>query len=145
MTKLIAPELTHPLRLSVLWPHLEHKGQCKLDIDYLSTTFHVGAMQDHQLVCIGTFLKQHNKIFLQKHQYRLRAMATHPQYRGRGWGEKLIKFAVEELKRREQSLLWCDAREVALGFYAKLGFKVIGEPYVVPNVGIHKLMYFDLR
>ncbi len=144
MIKLISSEQTYPLRLEVLWSHLSQEKQCRLNIDDLSTTFHVGATQDEQVVCIGTFLKQSHRDFSREYQYRLRAMATHPNYRGQGWGKKLMVFAIEELKHRKQQLLWCDAREVALDFYAKLGFQTIGEAYIVPHIGVHKLMYYNI-
>ena len=42
-------------------------------------------------------------------------------------------------------LLWCDARLEATGFYERLGFKMKGEIYNVPNIGPHKLMYIELK
>ena len=39
---IIPSQLTYPLRLSVLWQHKNSLEECKLDIDDLPTTFHVG-------------------------------------------------------------------------------------------------------
>ena len=37
-------------------------------------------------------------------------------------------------------ILWCNAREKALGFYLKVGFKPSGELFTIQNVGKHMLM-----
>ena len=82
-----------------------------------------------------------NEKFEATNQYRLRAMATSSKVRGENFGKLLIEFAIEELKNRKVDLLWCDARKVALGFYEKMGFNVIGDFYEIPIIGPHKLMY----
>ena len=141
----ISSQQTYPLRLAVLWQHKNSFDECGLDIDDLESTFHVGAFKNEELVSIGTFLVQKNKKFKEKNQYRLRAMATSPTVRGESFGKKVIDFAVNELQKRKVELLWCDAREVALGFYEKMGFKTIGDFYEIPIIGKHKLMYKKIK
>ena len=137
----ISAKETYPLRLEVLWQHKKSLEECRLDIDDLESTFHVGALKNGELVSVGTFLVQRNEKFKEKYQYRLRAMATSPKVRGENFGKKIIEFAMNELQNRKVELLWCDAREVALGFYEKMGFTVVGDFYDVPQIGPHKLMY----
>lgn len=139
--KIITTKETYPLRLEVLWQHKNSLEECKLDIDDLPTTFHVGVFKDREIVAIGTFLQQQNEKFDARNQYRLRAMATSPKVRGENFGKQVIDFALEELKNRKVELLWCDARKVALGFYEKMGFKIKGDFYEIPIIGKHKLMY----
>lgn len=139
--KIITTKETYPLRLEVLWQHKNSLAECKLDIDDLPTTFHVGAFKNKEIVAIGTFLQQENEKFEATNQYRLRAMASSPKVRGENFGKLLIEFAIEELKNRKAELLWCDARKVALGFYEKMGFKIKGDFYEIPIIGPHKLMY----
>ncbi|MBQ21721.1 MAG: GNAT family N-acetyltransferase [Flavobacteriales bacterium] len=139
--KIITTKETYPLRLEVLWQHKNSLDECKLDIDDLTTTFHVGAYKNGEIVAIGTFLQQQNEKFEATNQYRLRAMASSPKVRGENFGKLLIEFAIEELKNRKVDLLWCDARKVALGFYEKMGFKIKGGFYEIPIIGPHKLMY----
>ena len=132
-SKLIQPNLTHKIRLSVLWPH-KNISNCFLAEDDLKDTFHV-----------GTFLKQNNVIFDENvKQYRLRAMATEKKHQGISMGRKLIMFAKNELIKRKVKLLWCDARKIAIPFYENLGFKSQGEFYNIPKIGPHKLMYLYL-
>ena len=142
--KIISPQETYPLRLAVLWPHFDRLGQCGIDVDEQEGTFHVGALKDGEVVSIGTFLIQKNEKFKQEKQYRLRAMATSPNVRGQKFGKKVIDFALKELKNRNIEVLWCDARKVALGFYEKMGFTIIGGYYDVPKIGPHKLMYYNV-
>ena len=139
---IIQSKQTYPLRLEVLWQHKNNLEECGLDIDDLETTFHVGAFKNGELVSLGTFLVQRNEKFEEEYQYRLRAMATSPKVRGENFGKEVIDFALKELKKREVELLWCDAREVAIGFYEKMGFKILGDFYEVPIIGKHKLMYY---
>lgn len=143
--KTISSAETYPLRLSVLWPHLNELNECSLAIDDVEGTFHVGAFKDEELVSVGTFLIDFNKEFKHKKQYRLRAMASSTKVRGQNFGKKIIDFAIQKLKNEKIDLLWCDAREVALGFYEKMGFKMIGNFYEVKNIGPHKLMYYELK
>lgn len=144
-TKIISSKQTYPLRLSVLWPHKNSLEECGLDIDDAEGTFHIGAFKNEELMSIGTFLVQKNENFEQTIQYRLRAMATSPKVRGENFGKKVIDFSKQELKNRNVDLLWCDAREVAIGFYEKMGLKTVGDFYNVPQIGPHKLMYYKLK
>ena len=141
----IPSKQTYPLRLEVLWKHKSSLDECGLEIDDLESTFHVGAFKNGEIVAVGTFLQQQNEKFEAKNQYRLRAMATSPKVRGENFGKQVIDFALVELKNRGVELLWCDAREVAIGFYEKMGFKTLGDFYEVPIIGKHKLMYKRIK
>ena len=142
---IIPSKQTYPLRYSVLWPHKKSLNECGLDVDDMESTFHVGAFKKKEIVSIGTFLIQRNEKFKEEKQYRLRAMATSPIVRGENFGKKVIEFAIQELRNRKVDLLWCDAREIALGFYEKMGFTVVGDFYDVPQIGPHKLMYYKIN
>jgi len=48
--------------------------------------------------------------------------------------------AAGEVVGRGKSVLWCDAREVAFGFYERLGFGFMNEMYELPDVGPHRTM-----
>ncbi len=128
-----------------MWPHLSKLEECGIEVDDKEGTFHVGAFKDDNLVAIGTFLIERNEKFKQKKQYRLRAMASTPEVRGENFGKRVIDFAINYLKSKEVELLWCDARKVALGFYEKMGFNVVGDFYEVRNIGPHKLMYYEIK
>ncbi len=141
----ISTEETFPLRLQVLWPHLSSLDECLLPTDNLPGTFHVGVLQNGTVMSTGTFLVQKNPKLSYEKQYRLRAMATAPEAKGKGFGKQLILYAVNKLKQRKAEVLWCDARKNALGFYEKLNFQTIGDFYTVPKIGLHKLMFYIIK
>ena len=45
------------------------------------------------------------------------------------------------IKQNLCSLLWCNARTSAMGFYQNVGFEKIGEEFDIPTVGPHVLMF----
>lgn len=140
----IAAKDTYSLRHSVLWPHLK-EHECGIDSDLLDEAFQLGSFYNDQLISIGTFFPQQHDQFECSKQFRLRAMATDPDFRGLDSGKKLMEAAFMYLQAIDVDLLWCDARLIATGFYEKLGMSVMGEIYDVPKIGPHKLMYIKLR
>ena len=133
------------LRHEVLWPHKSSTAECVIEPDDVNTTFHMGAVENNTVVGTSTFLIDINDKFETKSQYRLRAMATSPTVRGKQVGRKIIEASIEKLRTMGISLLWCDARLEATGFYEKLGLQMKGEIYDVPNIGPHKLMFIELN
>lgn len=133
----IAAATTYEIRLEVLRKNIDLPYQ--FDGDEAESTFHLGAYDGEKLIGIATFMER-NGIANGKKQYQLRGMATLPEARGKGAGKLLIATAVEELQQRNIELLWCNAREVALPFYTKLQFEVVGDDFIVPKVGKHYKM-----
>ena len=75
----------------------------------------------------------------------LRGMAVDEPYQRHGLGRFLVAAAVERLRSEGVEVLWCNARDSAAGFYARLGFEVVGEGFVVPESGFaHHVMLRDL-
>ena len=143
IVKQIQAKHCYAIRQQVLWQH-KAINNCGIDVDAQEGAFHLGVFQKDELLCIGSFFKQKHAQFSEQDQYRLRAMATVPKFHKRGTASLLLEFAIQKLHNEYQALLWCDAREVAVGFYEKLGFSKQGNPYEIPIIGIHYLMYKKL-
>lgn len=141
-TRLISAEETRPLRYQVLWPHKPDVESCVIDIDHREDAMHVGAFLQEELVGVCSLFQMHTPKLPDEKQYRLRAMATHPNVRGSGAGKAVVDEALKQVRALGMDVLWCDARKVALGFYGKMGFSIIDEWYDVPIIGPHKLMYY---
>lgn len=141
---LITPEQTRQLRHLVLWPHIEKEVDCIIDIDHRDDAFHLGVFLDNEIIAVGSLFQMNSPKLQHEEQYRLRAMATHPEHRGTGSGRLLIEKAIRLLKEKNQDVLWCDARIKAVGFYQSLGFSVVDEVYDVPGIGPHKFMWIEL-
>jgi GNAT superfamily N-acetyltransferase len=62
-----------------------------------------------------------------------------------GLGRLLITTVVGRLRADGVAVLWCNARDSAGGFYARLGFEMAGEGFVLPDSGVaHHVMLRDL-
>ena len=139
--KFISAEETYRIRKKILRKNIPLTEKTEGDFD--KNTFHLGAFIDDKLVSVATFMQNDSQYF-NGLQYRLRGMATLESFQGKGFGKKLIFKALEVLKERKATILWCNARVVALNFYKKLGFKTIGTEFDIPFIGPHYVMYKNL-
>lgn len=113
--------------------------------DNLQSTKHIGAFVDSRCVGILSLFLAKADPFPDESQYQLRGMAINPEYRGKDIGRKLVDFSEKELRKMNIDILWCNAREIAVGFYKKLNFEIISGQFHIPNVGPHYLMYKKLN
>ncbi len=120
---------TIPIRHSVLWPH-QPASFCQLEGD--DAAWHYGAWVDGQLVGVAS-------IFVEGGQARLRKFATLPAYQQQGIGSALLKHAMAQARAQGLSHFWCDARESALGFYARFGLEPQGERFFKADVAYFKM------
>ncbi|MEX0798991.1 MAG: GNAT family N-acetyltransferase [Bacteriovoracaceae bacterium] len=131
---------TYPIRSQMLRPGLPIET-CHFDGDDNELAFHLGAYIDDTLASVASFyFKSHPGIIEQEHQYQLRGMATLPEYQHQGLSRALLKAAFPIIQNNHVSLVWCNARVGASGFYEKVGFKKISDMFEVPGVGPHYLM-----
>lgn len=143
--KTIDSKQTRALRQLVLWPHIASEDLCIIDIDDRADAIHFGTFDDSRIVSVGSFFEISSpKLSIQK-QYRLRAMATHPDYRGMNCGKLLLDEAIINLRTMGVEAVWCDARLGAVGFYESIGFEKFDEVYDVPKIGPHKFMWIRLQ
>lgn len=135
MIKRISRAETQPLRSRVLRNN-KPPEECVLPTDDNQGIFHLGYFLDDRLICIGTFFPED---YPEKrlNGFRLRGMATDPDFAGKGYGAQLINFAINELRSAEAAYIWCNARAAATGFYTRLGFEVISEEFDIPGIGPH--------
>lgn len=134
---------TYPIRHIVLRPN-QDISTCEYPGDEAPSTFHLGAFKDGEVIGIASYYKESTPVFDKENQYRLRGMATLPDYRGLQIGKQLIIEAQALLKERNADLWWCNARTTASGFYEKLGLSVYGDVFEIDPIGPHKLMYSNL-
>ena len=119
--------------------------ECVFKDDESEQTFHLGAFEEGKLVSVASFYFDKNTTFDEPNQYRLRGMATLPEYQHKGLSSELLKMAFPIIKQNFCSLLWCNARSNAVGFYQKVGFEKVGEEFKIPTVGAHYLMFKNLN
>ncbi|QEC53639.1 acetyltransferase (GNAT) family protein [Anseongella ginsenosidimutans] len=129
-----------PLRAAVLRPG-QRPEVAVFTGDEEAGSFHAGAFSGERLIAVASFLQNRHADFPEAFQYQLRGMATDPAFRGRGAGAALIRFALQHLEELKVLLLWCNAREKAITFYKKCGFIESGTFFMIPEIGLHQLMY----
>lgn len=139
--KIIPTEETYNLRKEVLRKNIDLPYKFNGDLD--ESTFHLGAFKENKLVGIVSFMKSSNDN-IQGTQYQLRGMATLPEVRGEGFGNLLIEKGTEILQQKAIEFVWCNAREIALGFYQKNEFQIIGQSFDIEKVGVHYKMVREL-
>jgi predicted GNAT family N-acyltransferase len=138
----ISAQDTYPIRQQVLVPtHNLQKAKFENDDDE-DISFHLGAFTNSKLVSVASFFYERNPIFEDLHQYQLRGMATLPENQGQGLSSELLTTAFPIIKQNFCTLLWCNARESAIGYYEKVGFqKHNDEVFSIDDIGPHVLMY----
>ncbi len=68
---------------------------------------------------------------------RLRQMAVQKNMQGKGIGESMITFAENLARDKGFKTLTMHARDTAIGFYEKYGYKVKGEEFIEINIPHH--------
>ena len=131
---------TYPVRQEVL-----RKGKpietCQFKGDDDENTVHFGLYQKEQLIGIISIFKEKNNLFQEKNQFQIRGMAVLEDFQGKGFGAELVKVAENYCINQNVDLIWFNAREIAVSFYKKLGYTNIGDSFLIPDVGIHFVMY----
>jgi ADP-ribose pyrophosphatase len=62
-------------------------------------------------------------------------MAVSSEHQRRGIGAAMLTHIAQETPG-----LWCNARQTALGFYARNGWRIVGRPMSFPHIGPHRRM-----
>ncbi len=110
---------------------------CHFEGDNEVSTFHLGLFYYGELIGITTLMKRSSKNIKNENQYQLRGMAILQKFQGKRFGELLLENAIEELKQREISVLWCNARINAVNFYSRFKFKKNSKSFNIENIGLH--------
>lgn len=135
---LITAERTRPLRKRVLRPNFS-EPQLVFPGDEQDSTFHVGTLINDEVVGIMTVMRDPHPM-TRDPAWRIRGMATAPEHQGSGFGRAMIEHGCREAWSRSNDAIWCNAREIAFGFYEKLGFTMVGELFEIDDIGVHSVM-----
>jgi GNAT superfamily N-acetyltransferase len=143
----VQPLVLHALRRQVLrpgqpWSSVAH------DYDTWPDTFHVAAFGPRgEVAACASFhpdTAPHRPAAAADSTWRLRAMASLPEVRGQGYGAAALRYGIAEVRRRGGTLLWCNARSGAVGFYERLGFSIVGDEFDIAPIGPHYVMELEV-
>ena len=141
--RLITAQQTYPVRHAVL-----RKGKpissCIFEGDELTSTFHIGGFVNDELVAVASFFEADQEQHNFYNAIQLRGMAVLETHHGSGYGQQLLVFGEQLVRKKNKPILWMNARKSALGFYAKLAYKTIGTVFEIPLIGEHYVLFKNI-
>jgi len=126
----IFPALTWRIRQLAMYPEKEITDM-ELPEDW--DGMHFGLYHQYELTGVVS-------LFIDGTTAQFRKMAVLPNDQGKGFGLQLLQYLVDYCKSQGIKNLWCNARTSAIGFYKKIGFEIVGEPYER-----NKIMYIKME
>lgn len=149
---------TLQLRSEVLRPGLPIE-QSRFPGDYALTTFHAGALLGERIISIASIYLESRpanapgggsgSARASDHDagtaWRLRGMATAPEFRSSGVGRIALQACIDHARANGGTLAWCNARTPAIGFYERMGWIALGDEFEIPTVGPHFVMELTLN
>ena len=103
--------------------------------------FHVGVYDGERLLGTGNVRVDPAPWEPGRPAWRLRGMATAPDWRGQGVGAAALAALVAHARAHGGGVLWCNARTPAQRFYERAGLATRGEPWEDPEIGPHVVMW----
>lgn len=118
--------------------------ECTYKEDAIQECFHVASFDNGKVIGIASFYPESHALEPSKNAWRLRGMATEPDYRSKGVGAQLLKHGMSLCAQHGGDVIWCNARTEAVPFYLKLNFVIKGEEFQLPGIGPHYFMFKTL-
>lgn len=106
-------------------PWNESKGTERDDIEDIS--IHRMAVINEQVIAVG---RLH---FINKETAQIRYMGVINEYENKGVGKAIYSSLEQEAHNKNIKLIILNAREMAIGFYEKLGFTLTRKTYLLFN------------
>ncbi|GAA0873211.1 hypothetical protein GCM10009117_23580 [Gangjinia marincola] len=137
--KAVDSKETYPVRHPVL-----RKGRpiedCAFEGDDEITTLHLALFFKERMIGVITLIDRRNPTLPFGRQYQLRGMAIIEEYQRKGLGNLLLKESEIRLTKALTNIIWFNAREKAIPFYERAGYKTIGERFEIEGIGMHHCM-----
>ena len=139
----IMPGDTYELRRALLRPH-QQVNEMTWPHDEGPDTLHLGAFRGDQLVGIGTIHRQPMPGAAEAEAWRVRGVAVEYGHRGYGVGAMLFNRLLEHATVLEAQLVWANATATSFGFFEHHGFRRRGEPFELPDIGPHYVVFIEV-
>lgn len=132
-------ETLYALRQLVLRPGKAIES-CYFEGDEEITTCHFVAKLHDVVVGCATICQRPFPLKKQVNQqgFQIRGMAVSPMHQGQGIGGLLLKACLNQAKQMDYC--WCNARIKAVNLYLSHGFVIVGDAFVIEDIGPHFLM-----
>jgi GNAT superfamily N-acetyltransferase len=107
------------------------------------TTGHFAAWQDAVVVGCVSIMR---RALDDQPGWQLRGMAVDADLRRAGVGARLLQMAIDHIRSHgAPTILWCNAREVAIAFYQRQGLSIISPRFEIPTAGPHYKMLLRIN
>lgn len=106
------------------------------DGDDLPTTVHIGARRNGVVVATSTWILAAWPHDPALPAVQLRGMAVDDSLQGTGIGRRLVDAGINHARDAGASIVWAKARDSAMSFYERCGFRVVGEQFTEPASGM---------
>ncbi|MBK1859061.1 GNAT family N-acetyltransferase [Cerasicoccus arenae] len=137
---IVRPPVTDPefaayyaLRYAVLRRPWGEPNGSELD-EFEDTAFHLTAIEDDTVVGVGRLHP------ISPTEGQIRYMAVHEDFSGRGVGTQILNGLEAGGRERGFTSIMLNAREHAVGFYARNGYETMGEGPLLWDEIRHKVM-----
>jgi GNAT superfamily N-acetyltransferase len=138
----IPAQATHPLRQEVLRAGMPPEASIYPGDDD-ERTVHLGAFDPDGIGGIATLCAR-DRVAGQAPYHspgmRFRGMAVAPVWQRKGVGGQLLAAVRQVARERGAKELWANARESAVGFYVKKGFRVVSSEFEIAGLGPHSVI-----
>lgn len=103
----------------------------KEELENEKQNIHIGSFEDDELLgcCMLIPLKDNS--------LQLRQMAVKNNVQRKGVGASILSFAENLARDKGYKKIMMHARDTAVGFYEKFGYKVVGEPFTEIDLPHH--------
>lgn len=123
-------EKTIPIRHSVLWPDKPPEF-CFINGD--EGAWHFAAYLGENIVSVAS-------VYPTQNQARLRKFATLEEYQNQGIGSEMLTHILSDLKAKNITNFWCDARASAIDFYKRFGLEIEGPKFYKSEIAYYKMV-----
>jgi GNAT superfamily N-acetyltransferase len=114
---------------------------CCFNGDAENSTAHFGLFKEEQLIGVVSVFNTPSKHFKEQSQFQIRGMAVLDGFQHKGFGNQLVIYAENYCREKKGEVIWFNARQKAVPFYKKKDYKILGDAFEIPEVGIHFVMY----
>jgi GNAT superfamily N-acetyltransferase len=104
-------------------------------LDWHHDSFHIGAFDGEILIGICSLYHENPQQQLQQGAWRIRSIATLPNYQKQGIGRQLVEKCIDHVRTKKGTFIWSNGHSSAGPFYEKCGFSLSGSKDSLPWIG----------
>ena len=105
----------------------------KEELENEKDNIHIAVFEDDELLGCCMLTK------IDRQTLQLRQMAVKDNLQRKGIGASIMSFVETISRDKGYKNIVMHARDTAIGFYEKFGYKVVGEPFIEINLPHHKM------